>query len=99
MASPATYNQVVPQATTYQFAFQIQDSVTGPWNLTNYNATMTVRPFAGSSTTTLLATNSNGKIVLDVYCKASYNWVRTVGVGKEHTGPPTSITCFTFEHL
>ena len=64
MASPATYNLVVPQATTFTFQFQILENST-PWNLTNYTATMTVRPFAGSTTTTLLATTANGKIVLD----------------------------------
>ena len=64
MASPATYNLVVPQATTFNFQFVIKEDST-PWNLTNYTATMTVRPFAGSSTTTLLATTANGKIVLD----------------------------------
>lgn len=64
MASPATYNLVVPQATTFTFQFQILENNT-PWNLTNYTATMTVRPFAGSTTTTLLATTANGKIVLD----------------------------------
>ena len=57
----ATYNLVCPQATTFTFAFRPQtDGVN--WNLTNYTATMTVRPFAGSSTTTLLATTANGKI-------------------------------------
>ena len=58
MASPATYNMVVPQATTYNFAFTIKEDST-PWNLTNYTATMTVRPFAGSTTVTLLATTQN----------------------------------------
>ena len=57
----ATYNLVCPQATTFTFAFRPQtDGV--DWNLTGYTATMTVRPFAGSSTTTLLATTANGKI-------------------------------------
>jgi len=60
----ATYNLVVPQATTYPFQFQIKtDNVV--WNLTGYSATMTVRPFLGSASTTLLATTANGKIVLD----------------------------------
>ena len=63
MASPATYNMIVPQATTYNFACTIQEDTT-PWNLTNYTATMTVRPFLGSTTTTLLATTANGKITL-----------------------------------
>jgi hypothetical protein len=63
MASPATYNQVVPQSTTYTFSSIIQtDGV--PWDLTNYTAIMTVRPFLGSTTTTLEATTANGKITL-----------------------------------
>ena len=62
----ATYNLVCPQATTFNFQFQVK---TGdqPWNLTGYTATMTIRPFLGSTTTTLLATTENGKIVLDPY--------------------------------
>jgi hypothetical protein len=65
----ATYNLICPQATTFNFQFQINDTnpSTGtqtPWNLTGYTATMTVRPFAGSTTTTLLATTANGRIVL-----------------------------------
>jgi hypothetical protein len=60
----ATYNLIAPQATTFNFQFQIAQG-SQPWNLTNYTATMTVRPFFGSSTTTLLATNGNGKIVID----------------------------------
>ena len=63
MSSPATYNLIVPQSTTFNFQFQVKDTVTGPWNLTGYTATMTVRPFLGSTTTTLLATTANGKIV------------------------------------
>ena len=60
----ASYNLICPQATTFTFQFVTQtDGV--PWNLTGYTATMTVRPFAGSTTTTLLATTANGKIVLD----------------------------------
>jgi hypothetical protein len=59
----ATYNLVCPQATTFNFQFVIKTNDT-PWNLTNYTATMTVRPFLGSTTTTLLATNTNGRIVI-----------------------------------
>lgn len=60
----ATYNLVCPQATTFQFQFQPQtDGVA--WDLDGYTATMTVRPFLGSTTTTLLATTANGKIVID----------------------------------
>ena len=63
MPTPGAYNMVVPQATTFNFACAIQEDTT-PWNLTNYTATLTVRPFAGSTTTTLLATTANGKITL-----------------------------------
>lgn len=60
----ATYNLVVDQATTFTFQFQVKtDNVV--WDLTNYTATMTVRPFLGSTTTTLSATTENGMIVLD----------------------------------
>jgi hypothetical protein len=60
----ATYNLVCPQATTFQFQFQPQtDGVA--WDLDGYTATMTVRPFLGSTTTTLLATTANGRIVID----------------------------------
>jgi hypothetical protein len=61
----ATYNLVCPQATTFTFQFKVEtDGV--PWDLTNYTATMTVRPFTNSTTTSLLATTANGKIVIDV---------------------------------
>jgi hypothetical protein len=60
----AIYNLVCPQATTFTFQFKPQtDGVI--WNLTNYTATLTVRPFTGSSTTTLLATTQNGKISIN----------------------------------
>ena len=60
----ATYNLVVDQATTFNFQFQVKtDNVV--WNLAGYKATMTVRPYAGSTTTTIVATTENGKIVLD----------------------------------
>lgn len=61
----ATYNLVCPQATTFTFAFKPQtDGVA--WNLTGYKAIMTVRPFPGSTTTTLLATTENGKISINL---------------------------------
>lgn len=60
----ATYNLVAPQATTFTFQFQVKTDAT-PWDLTNYSATMTVRPFLGSTTTSILATTANGKIVFD----------------------------------
>ena len=63
MASPATYNMVVPQATTFQFASVIKEDST-PWDLTNYTGIMTVRPFLGSTTTTLVASTENGKMTL-----------------------------------
>lgn len=63
----AKYNLVCDQATTFNFQFVVQDDqngVTTPWNLTNYSATMTVRPFVGATTTTVVATTANGRIVL-----------------------------------
>ena len=62
----ATYNLVVPQATTFNFQFQILTG-TQPWNLTDYGVTMTVRPFLGSTTTTLVATKDNGRISVDAF--------------------------------
>ena len=62
----ATYNLVVPQATTFNFQFQILTGST-PWDLTNYSVTMTVRPFLGSTTKTLEATITNGKITTSPY--------------------------------
>ena len=53
----------MPQATTFNFQFVIKTNNI-PWDLTNYTATMTVRPFLGSTTTTLVATTANGKITL-----------------------------------
>ncbi len=64
----AKYNLVCDQATTFNFQFVIQDEVgttVTPWDLTGYTLTMTVRPFVGSETTTLLATTANGKITTD----------------------------------
>ena len=59
----AKYNLVCDQATTFTFQFTVATDGTA-WNLNGYTATMTVRPFLGSTTTTLLATTANGKIVL-----------------------------------
>ena len=64
----AKYNLVCDQATTFNFQFKVLEDVNGvstPWNLTNYSATMTVRPFVGATTTTVVASTSNGRIVLD----------------------------------
>ena len=63
MASPGAYNLVVPQTTTFNFSSILQTDGT-PWNLTGYTAVMTVRPFLGSTSVTLLATTGNGKITL-----------------------------------
>ena len=60
----AKYNLVCDQATTFNFQFQILNDNT-PWNLTNYDVVMTVRPFVGASTTTVVATTENGRIVVD----------------------------------
>ena len=60
----AKYNLVCDQATTFNFAFQILNNNT-PWDLTNYDVTMTVRPFVGASTTTVVATNDNGQVAID----------------------------------
>ena len=60
----ATYNLVCPQATTFTFQFQVATSGT-PWNLNGYAVTMTIRPFLGSTTTTLTATTTNGRVTVD----------------------------------
>ena len=59
----AKYNLICDQATTFNFQFQIKNNET-PWDLTNYTATMTVRPFVGANTTTVVASTSNGRIAL-----------------------------------
>ena len=61
----AKYNLVCDQATTFNFQFQIKNDST-PWNLTGYTGTMTVRPFVGASTTTVIASTANGRMSLDV---------------------------------
>ena len=60
----ATFNLVLEQATTFNFQFQIKNDST-PWNLVGYTGTMTVRPFTGSTTETLVATLANGYMVFD----------------------------------
>ena len=60
----AKYNLVCDQATTFNFQFQILNDQT-PWNLTGYTGTMTVRPFVGANTTTVVASTANGRMVLD----------------------------------
>lgn len=59
----AKYNLVCDQATTFNFQFTINNDST-PWDLTNYTGTMTVRPFVGASTTTVVASTANGRMVL-----------------------------------
>ena len=64
----AKYNLVCEQATTFNFQFQVLNNTTAgstPWNLTSYTGTMTVRPFAGSTTTTVVASTANGRMVFD----------------------------------
>ena len=60
----AKYNLVCDQATTFNFQFQILENNT-PLNLTGYTGTMTVRPFVGASTTTVVASTDNGYMVFD----------------------------------
>ena len=55
----AKYNMVCEQATTFNVDFTIQTGNT-LWDLTGYTATMTIRPFVGSNTTTLVLTSGNG---------------------------------------
>jgi len=64
----AKYNLVCEQATTFNFQFVLQDEANGivtPWDLSGYTGTMTVRPFVGSNTTTIVASTSNGRMSLD----------------------------------
>jgi hypothetical protein len=59
----AKYNLVCDQATTFNFQFVIKNDDT-PWNLTGYTGVMTIKPFSNSTTTTLVASTANGKMVL-----------------------------------
>lgn len=60
----AKYNLVCDQATTFDFQFQILNDNT-PWDLTNYIVVMTVRPFVGAQTTTVVASTENGRIAVN----------------------------------
>ena len=60
----AKYNLVCDQATTFNFQFQMLENNT-PLDLTGYTGTMTVRPFVGASTTTVVASTDNGYMVFD----------------------------------
>ena len=59
----AKYNLVCEQATTFNFLFTINNNNT-PLDLTGYTGTMTVRPFVGASTTTVVASTANGRMTL-----------------------------------
>jgi hypothetical protein len=59
----AKFNLICEQATTFNFQFSINNDAV-PINLTGYTGTMTVRPFVGSSTTTVTATTTNGYMVI-----------------------------------
>lgn len=59
----AKYNLVCDQATTFNFVFTISNNNT-PINLTGYTGTMTVRPFIGASTVTVVASTANGRMTL-----------------------------------
>ena len=59
----AKYNLVCEQATTFNFLFTINNNNT-PLNLTGYTGVMTVRPFVGATTTTVVASTANGRMVL-----------------------------------
>ena len=64
----AKYNLVCEQATTFNFQFIVQDESNGvvtPWDLSGYTGTMTVRPFVGSNTTTIVASTDNGRMSLN----------------------------------
>jgi hypothetical protein len=68
----AKYNLICDQATTFNWQFQIKNDST-PWDLTNYTATMTVRPFVGASTTTIVASTANGRISLQAQGRVVVN--------------------------
>ena len=60
----AKYNLVCDQATTFNFQFVIKNDDTA-WDLTGYTGVMTIKPFSNSTTTTLIASTANGKMVLN----------------------------------
>jgi hypothetical protein len=60
----AKFNLVCDQATTFNFQFQILNNQV-PLNLSGYTGTMTVRPFVGASTITVVASTANGLMVFD----------------------------------
>lgn len=60
----AKFNLVCEQATTFNFQFQIKNDST-PWDLTGYTGIMTVRPFTGSTTETLVASTANSRMTFE----------------------------------
>ena len=59
----AKYNLVCDQAPTFNFQFSINNNNV-LLNLTGYTGVMTVRPFVGASTTTVVASTANGRMTL-----------------------------------
>lgn len=60
----AKYNITCEQAATFNLQFTVStDNV--PWDITGYIVTMTVRPFVGANTTTVVASTENGLITTD----------------------------------
>lgn len=59
----AKHNLVCEQGTTFVLQFVVKTDDT-PWDLTNYTATMTIKPFLESNKATITATTANSKIVL-----------------------------------
>ena len=59
----AKFNLICEQATTFNFQFSINNDAV-PINLTGYTGTMTVRPFVGASTTTVVASTANARMTL-----------------------------------
>ena len=60
----AKFNLVCDQATTFNFQFVIKNNDTA-WDLNGYTAVMTIKPFSNATTTTLVASTANGKIILN----------------------------------
>ena len=80
----AKYNLVCDQATTFNFQFQILNDQT-PWNLNGYIGVMTVRPFVGANTTTVVASTTNGRMVFQ-----GGNGTITVTIDADTTGAITA---------
>ena len=60
----AKYNLTCEQAATFNFQFVIKTDDTA-WDLTGYSATMTVKSFVNSTTTTHTASTDNGEIAVN----------------------------------